>query len=188
MKLIVGLGNPGKDYEGTRHNCGFRVLDCFADMAQVEFNHDGFKGIYAKFKLEDEDIILLKPQTFMNLSGESVLAVATYFKIDTNDIIVVFDDMAIAPGEIRLRLSGSSGGQKGMKNIIELMKTENIKRIRIGIGEPKFDAINYVLGKPQKEEKQLIDQAVEKGAQAIREYLLKDFNAAMCKFNGGGKS
>jgi len=188
MKLIVGLGNPGKEYEGTRHNCGFRAIDAYAEMAQVEFNHEDFKGVYAKFKLDGEDIILFKPQTFMNLSGEAVFAITSYFKIKNDDIVVVYDDMAIEPGELRLRLSGSSGGQKGIQNIIDLLKTENIKRIRVGIGEPKFNAIDYVLGKPSKEEKPLIDKAIENAAFAIREFLLKDFNAAMCKYNGGGKS
>lgn len=188
MKLIVGLGNPGKEYELTRHNCGFRAIETYADMAQVDFNHEDFKGVYAKFKLDDEDIILLKPQTFMNLSGESVLAISSYFKISTEDIVVIYDDMAIEPGELRLRLCGSSGGQKGMQNIIDLLKTEKIKRIRIGIGEPKYNGIDHVLGKPSPEEQKLINTTIEKAALAIKEFLLKDFNAAMCKYNGGGKS
>ena len=185
MKLIVGLGNPGKEYENTRHNCGFRALDAYADMAQVSFNREDFKGTYAKFKLDDEDIILFKPLTYMNLSGEAVQQIVSYFKIPLEDVVVVYDDMAIKPGEIRLRLFGSSGGHNGIQNIIDHLSSQNIKRIRIGIGEPTFDPVNYVLGKPTKEEAELIDEGIEKASLAIREFLLKDFNAAMCKYNGG---
>ena len=133
MKLIVGLGNPGKEYENTRHNCGFKAIDAYAEMAQVDFNREDFKGTYAKFKLDDEDIILFKPLTFMNLSGEAVQAIVSFFKIPTEDIVVIYDDMAIKPGEIRLRLFGSSGGHNGIQNIINCLGTQNIKRIRIGI-------------------------------------------------------
>ena len=185
MKLIVGLGNPGKEYENTRHNCGFAAIEAYADMAQVDFNREDFKGRYSKFKLDDEDIILFEPLTYMNLSGEAVQAIVSYFKVSLDDIAIVYDDMAVKPGEIRLRLFGSSGGHNGMQNIINHLGSQNIKRIRIGIGEPTFDPINYVLGKPPKEEQPLIEQGINKAALAIREFLLKDFNAAMCKYNGG---
>lgn len=188
MKLIVGLGNPGKEYEGTRHNSGFRVLDAFADMADVDFSREDFKGVYAKFKLDDEEIILFKPMTYMNLSGTAVQEIVHYFKIKTEDILVIFDDMAIKPGDLRLRMNGSSGGQKGMQNIIENLGTDQIKRIRVGIGEPQYNAIDYVLGKPTGEQKQLIDSAIERASLAIREYLNHDFASAMSKYNGGGKS
>ncbi|MCQ2792919.1 MAG: aminoacyl-tRNA hydrolase [Bacilli bacterium] len=188
MKLIVGLGNPGKEYELTRHNCGFRVLDAFADMVDVDFSREDFKGVYAKFKLDDEEIILFKPMTFMNLSGNAVQEITHFFKIKTNDILVIYDDMAIKPGDIRLRINGSSGGQKGMQNIIDNLSTEEIKRIRVGIGEPKFGAIDFVLGKPSGDEKKLIDDAIERAALAIREYLIHDFQNAMSKYNGGGAS
>lgn len=189
MKLIVGLGNPGKEYELSRHNSGFRALDAFADKAKVEFNREDFKGVYAKFKLDDEDIVLFKPMTFMNLSGTSVIQIASFFKIKKEDIVVVYDDMAIAPGEIRLRLKGSSGGQKGMQNIIEQLGSEEIKRIRIGIGEPEYDAIDYVLGKPKGDEKLALDKGIEKAALAIKDYLFEDsFAKAMNRYNGGGDS
>lgn len=188
MKLIVGLGNPGKGYELTRHNSGFRAIDEFAEMAKVDFNREDFKGVYAKFKIDDEDIFLFKPMTFMNLSGTAVQEIAHYFKVDVNDILVIYDDMAIEPGEIRLRPSGSSGGQKGMQNIIDCLGTESIKRIRIGIGEPKYDAIDYVLGKPSDDEKDKIDSAIHNAALAVKEYLLHDFSRAMNRFNGGGKA
>ena len=185
MKLIVGLGNPGKEYKLSRHNSGFRVIDAFADMVDVDFNKEDFKGTYAKFKIDDEDIILFKPLTFMNLSGTAVLEIVHFFKINVDDILVIYDDMAVKPGEIRLRLKGSSGGQKGMQNIIECLGSSNIKRIRVGIGEPRFNVIDYVLGKPQGDEKIKIDEAINKAALAIREYLLYGFEKAMNKFNGG---
>lgn len=183
MKLIVGLGNPGKEYELTRHNCGFRAIDLFADKAGLVIDKEGFKGLYTSFKFEGESIILFKPQTFMNLSGTAVREIVNFYKIDINDIVIVYDDMALAPGEIRLRVKGSSGGQKGMQNIIDNLGTDEIQRIRIGIGEPEDDAIDYVLGKPSKEEKPLIDSALEKAAQAIKEYLVDSFVNAMNKYN-----
>lgn len=188
MKLVAGLGNPGKEYENTRHNCGFRVLDTFADMAGVDFNKEDFKGVYTKFKIDDEDVILLKPMTMMNLSGTSVQEVVKFFKIPTENIIVVFDDMAIEPGQLRLRQNGSSGGQKGMQNIIDCLGTQDIKRIRVGIGEPKFGAIDWVLGKPTGEDKDKLEDAINRGAEAIRTSLMKSFEIAMSYFNGGGKS
>ena len=183
MKLIVGLGNPGKEYELTRHNCGFRAIDLFADKAGLVIDKEGFKGLYTSFKFEGESIILFKPQTFMNLSGTAVREIVNFYKIDINDVVIVYDDMALAPGEIRLRVKGSSGGQKGMQNIIDNLGTDEIQRIRIGIGEPEYDAIDYVLGKPSKEEKAKIDSALEKAAQAIKEYLVDSFVNAMNKYN-----
>ncbi len=183
MKLIVGLGNPGKEYQLTRHNCGFRVLDAFADLVGIDIDREGFKGMYNKFKLDDEEIILFKPMTFMNLSGTAVQEIVHFYKIDLKDIIIVYDDMAINPGEIRLRLKGSSGGQKGMQNVIDNLSSEDIKRIRIGIGEPTFDAVDYVLGKPSAEEKKLLEEASEKAVKAIKESLLTSFEKAMCMYN-----
>lgn len=188
MKLIVGLGNPGKEYEQTRHNCGFRVVDSLADELGLDFNREDFDGSYVKFKLDDEDIILFKPMTYMNLSGTAVQKIVHFFKIKLEDIVVVFDDLAIKPGDIRLRLNGSSGGQKGMQNIIDNLGSQEIKRIRIGIGEPQFDVIDYVLGKPDKEDKEKIDKAISRAVKALKEFLNKDFQNAMSKYNGGGNS
>ena len=122
MKLIVGLGNPGKKYEHTRHNMGFDAVDLFSELAQIDVDKESFKGLVGRGKVFGEDIYILKPQTFMNLSGESVREIVNYFKIDINDIIVVYDEMALPVGKIRLRPSGSSGGHKGMQNIIEKLK------------------------------------------------------------------
>lgn len=183
MKLIVGLGNPGKKYEKTRHNMGFMVVDLFSELSFIDIDKEVFKGLVGKSKVYDEDVILFKPQTYMNLSGTAVLEIVNYFKINTEDIIVIYDDMALPPGKIRMRLEGSSGGQKGMQNIIDNLKTQNIKRIRIGIGEPEFDAVDYVLGKPSKDEQILIDEAILRAVNALKETLKTNFNRAMDQYN-----
>ena len=188
MKLIVGLGNPGREYAMTRHNCGFRVIDAFADAAGVDIDKEQFHGVYGRLKHNGEDVLLFKPLTMMNLSGTAVQEISHYFKIDDEDILVIYDDMALEPGTVRLRLNGSSGGQKGMQNIIDNLGTEEIKRIRIGIGEPQFDSIDWVLGKPSGEDKVKIDEAIDRATKAIREYLIHGFQNAMSKFNGGGSS
>ena len=183
MKLIVGLGNPGKKYEHTRHNMGFDVVDLFAEKAQVDIDKEAFKGLVGRGKVFEEDIYILKPQTYMNLSGESVREIVNYFKIDLGDLIVIYDDMALEPGKIRLRASGSSGGHKGMQNIIEQLGSEDIKRIRVGIGEPTYDTIDYVLSKPLKEERPLIDEAIKNAVNALKEILKENFDKAMTNYN-----
>ena len=183
MELIVGLGNPGKKYEHTRHNMGFDVVDLFSDLAQIDVDKESFKGLLGRGKVLGHDLMILKPQTFMNLSGESVRAVVDYFKIDVEDIIVIFDDMALAPGKIRLRNGGSSGGHKGMQNIIDHLGTDKIKRIRVGIGEPTYDVIDYVLSKPTKDEQELIDNSINDAVEALKTILKNNFEVAMNKFN-----
>lgn len=183
MKLIVGLGNPGKKYEHTRHNMGFDTVDLFAELAKIDIDKEAFKGLVGRGKVFDEDVYLLKPQTFMNLSGESVREIVNYFKIDIEDVIIIYDDMALEPGKIRLRASGSSGGHKGMQNIIDQLGTEEIKRIRIGIGESLDDTIDYVLSKPLKEERPLIDEAIKNAVEALKEILKSNFEKAMTNFN-----
>ena len=131
----------------------------------------------------DQDVVIFKPTTFMNLSGTAVQEVVHYFKIAIEDIIVVYDDMALEPGRIRLRNEGSSGGHKGMQDIIDHLGTDAIKRIRIGIGEPSFDAIDYVLGKPTKDEQVLIDDAIKEAVEALKTYLKNNFEVAMNRFN-----
>ena len=171
MKLIVGLGNPGKKYEHTRHNMGFDVVDLFAELAKIDVDKEAFKGLVGRGKVFDEDVYILKPQTFMNLSGESVREIVSYFKIELEDIIVVYDDVALPVAKIRLRASGSSAGHKGMQNIIDNLHTEDIKRIRIGIGEPIYDTIDYVLSKPLKEELPLVEESIKKACDALKEKI-----------------
>lgn len=184
MKLIVGLGNPGKKYENTRHNMGFMVIDAFSDLAKIDVDKEVFHGLLGRGKVFDEDVFLFKPTTFMNLSGTAVKEVADYFKIPIDDILIVYDDMALSPGQIRLRLKGSSGSHKGMQNIIDNFKSENFKRIRIGIGEPTYDSKDFVLSKPSKDEMPLILFAVERASEAIKEMLKKNsFEKIMSQFN-----
>jgi PTH1 family peptidyl-tRNA hydrolase len=185
MRLFVGLGNPGRQYEGTRHNMGYMAVDKFMELVHADFDRSGFKGVYGIVKNPalTEPIIVLKPETFMNLSGESVLECASFYKIDVEDIIVVYDDMAIAEGQIRLRLDGSSGGHKGIQNIIDKLGTEKIKRIRIGIGEPQFDSIDFVLGKPSAESMPLIEEATDNAAKALLDIERRGFQFAMTRYN-----
>ena len=183
MVLIVGLGNPGTKYEKTRHNMGFRVLDLLSEETGIEVTKEVFNGLLGRGKIFDNDVLLFKPTTYMNLSGTAVQQVVHYFKVNIDDIIVVYDDMALAPGTIRMRIQGSSGGQKGIQNIIEQLGTDKIKRIRVGIGEPIDNAIDYVLGKPTKEEEPLINDAVIRAVEAIKEALKSSFEKAMTKYN-----
>jgi PTH1 family peptidyl-tRNA hydrolase len=184
MKLIVGLGNPGKKYEHTRHNMGFDAVDLLSDLSQIDVDKEVFHGLMGRGNVFDEDIMLFKPTTFMNLSGTAVREVINYFKIPLEDVVVIFDDMALEPGKIRLRLDGSSGGHKGMQNIIDLLGTNEIKRIRVGIGEPgENDNIDYVLSKPVDEERELIQDAIKNAVEALKEMLKSNFDRAMSKFN-----
>lgn len=184
MKLIVGLGNPGKDYEKTRHNVGFMTLDRLADAFQVSIDAKKFKGEYVKFKYHGEDVIFLKPMTYMNLSGESVREVMNYFKITVDDLIVIYDDMDMPVGKLRLRESGSAGGHNGMKSIIAQIGTQNFKRIRVGIGKhAHMKVIDYVLGRFDKTEQPLIEEGIDNALKAVQITLDKDFTAAMNALN-----
>lgn len=183
MLLIVGLGNPGIKYRGTRHNMGFRVVDLLSEKTSIDVNREVFDGVMGRGKIFDQDVVLLKPETFMNLSGKSVQQVVHFFKIPLENIIVCYDDMALPVGTMRMRMSGSSGGQKGMQNIIENLSSEAIKRIRIGIGEPEYDAIDHVLGKPTKEEEELLVEPIERAVNAIIETCRSNFEKAMSKYN-----
>ena len=185
MKLIVGLGNPGKQYEGTRHNMGFMVLDCFAELCAGDFDRDRFNGIYGIVKNDafPEPIIIAKPMTFMNASGDFIRPLMEYYKIDVSDLLVVYDDMALPEGAIRLRPFGSSGSHNGMKSIIANLKTENFKRLRVGIGEPPHSGIDHVLTKPKGEALEKITAAVELAAKAVRDYVLHGWDYAMNHYN-----
>ncbi|MEE0441655.1 MAG: aminoacyl-tRNA hydrolase [Thomasclavelia sp.] len=184
MKLIVGLGNPGKEYAGTRHNCGFMVIDRLASKLNVDVDQNKFKGLYAKVKYRGEDIILLKPQTYMNLSGESVNAVMNFFKIDKEDLLVIYDDLDMPVGKLRLRKTGSAGGHNGIKNIIAHLNSQDFKRIRVGIDRHKYmNVADYVLSRFSKVESEAIEQGIENAANAVLDYLDNDFNHAMNYYN-----
>lgn len=184
MKMIVGLGNPGREYEKTRHNVGFMVMDRIADVFNVSIDMKKFNGEYVKFKYQGEDVILLKPMTYMNNSGESVIQIMNYFKIDVSDFLVIYDDMDMPVGKLRLRESGSAGGHNGVKSIIAHVGTQNFKRIRIGIDKhPRIKVVDYVLGRFNKDEQPLIDEGIENAVKAVQVFLEKDFVAAMNGFN-----
>ena len=184
MYIIVGLGNPGDKYEKTRHNVGFMVMDRLSDVMNVSISTTKFKGEYVKFKYHGEDVILLKPMTYMNNSGESVRQVMDYFKIDVEDLLVVYDDMDMPTGKLRLREKGSAGGHNGIKSIIAHVGTQNLKRIRVGISKNKlYSVVDWVLGHYSKEEEKLISEGAKHAAEAVLCYLDDGFNKAMNKFN-----
>ena len=184
MKLIVGLGNPGKEYAGTRHNCGFMVIDRLASKLNVDVDQNKFKGLYAKVKYRGEDIILLKPQTYMNLSGESVNAVMNFCKIDKEALLVIYDDLDMPVGKLRLRKTGSAGGHNGIKNIIAHLNSQDFKRIRVGIDRHKYmNVAEYVLSRFSIVESEAIEQGIENAANAVLDYLDNDFNHAMNYYN-----
>ncbi len=184
MKLIVGLGNPGKKYENTRHNTGFKVIDETLKKLNVKLDHNKFNADYACINRNGEKIYFLKPLTFMNLSGEAVAPFMKYFDIDINDLIVVHDDLDLPVGKIRLRQSGSCGGQNGMRNIIDLLHSQDIKRIRVGIGkDPLIPVVDYVLGKTKPEDLTAYNQSIDKASDALVYALDNDFSKVMSNFN-----
>lgn len=185
MKLIVGLGNPGKQYERTRHNAGFLAIDALLNKINASLDQEGFKAHYTTYRKNGEKVLIVKPQTYMNLSGESVRAIMDYFKVDVEDILIIHDDLDLPLGKLRLRTSGSSGGQNGMKNIIEHLSTKDIKRIRIGIAHDKtIDTKDYVLSKITGDDWTIMFDAVNKAAEAVLYWLDEpDFSKVMSKFN-----
>jgi len=185
MKLIVGLGNPGLRYKKTRHNIGFMFLDKFAKDNKLKFTLEKqLKCEIATFVYKSEKIFFVKPQTFMNLSSDAVLAVMNFYKIDFQDVLVIYDDLDLPTGKIRLRLNGTAGGHKGMDSIIKTLKTPDIKRLRIGIGrQDAYAVVDYVLDNFSKDERIEIELALDKATSIIMDYLDNDFPYAMNKYN-----
>ena len=183
MKLIVGLGNPGCEYENTRHNIGFIFIDKFAEFNKVEFK-EKFNGMYAKLKINNQDVILLKPLTYMNLSGECVIKYVKYFKIRPENILVIHDDLDMEVGKIKLKEIGSSGGHNGIKNIIFKLKTENFKRLKIGIGKNKLIPTDkYEIGKFSEKELEILKNKEEIIINLFLDYFKLPFNDLMSKYN-----
>ncbi len=183
MKMIVGLGNPGEEYINTRHNIGFTFIDSGLKDLNLNFKFEKkLKCELVKTNLYGQEVLFVKPMTYMNLSGEAVKLVKDYYKVDSSDIIVIHDDLDLPVGKIRIRANGSSGGQKGMKNIIDLLQTEDIKRIRVGISKGP-DIINHVLGKFKKEEQELINEIILKANDMLKDYLTLTFDKFMNKYN-----
>ena len=184
MKLIVGLGNPGKQYEKTRHNVGFLTIDSIAKKLNIELDKSKCKAIYGIYRHNGEKIIIAKPQTYMNLSGESVSSLMKFYDIDVKDLIVIHDDLDLPLGKLRIRYQGSCGGQNGMRNIIDLLGTSDINRMRIGISNDKnIDTKDYVLGKISKEDFEVLKKAIDKASDAIIYSFDHNFEEVMSKFN-----
>ena len=182
MKLIVGLGNPGKKYEKTRHNSGFMAIDYYAQKHDLTFKSK-FNGLYAKQTIKGENVIVLKPQTYMNLSGECVRDFAKYYDIDINDILIIYDDVDFEVGKFKIKRGGSSGGHNGINNVIENLKTNEINRIRIGISKNEIPLIDYVLGKFSKEDDEKIDSILETISNIIDDFSVNNINKLMEKYN-----
>ena len=185
MYLIVGLGNPEEEYSKTRHNIGFNVINKISDKYGIEVNKKKFDGLIGDGIIEGKKVILLKPQTYMNLSGKSIMQVINFYKIPLENIIVIYDDIDVEPGLIRIRKKGSSGSHNGMKSVIQELNSEEFTRIRVGIGKPKYDndMINYVIGTILEEDKKDLELGVEKAKEATIEILKKGIDIAMNKFN-----
>ena len=186
MYIIVGLGNPGRDYTNTRHNIGFDVIDTLADVAGISVIEKKHKAIIGKGVLDGQKVILVKPQTYMNLSGESVRDIIDYYKVDEEqELIVVSDDTSLDVGSIRIRKKGSAGGHNGLKNIIAHLGHDTFMRVKMGVGEkPKgYDLADYVLGHFSSTERKLMDEAAKTAVEAIRMMMAGDVDKAMNQFN-----
>ena len=184
MKLIVGLGNPGKEYENTRHNAGFKFIDKFAKANDLTFDKEKFNGLYANFTHQGEKVILLKPQKYMNLSGEVLIKFKDFYKIDTKDILVICDDLDTELGKIKIKYKGTSGGHNGLKNIENHLHTNEYKRIKIGISSNKnHDIMEYVVGKMPQEELEKLEKVTDQAPQIIKDYLNITFDNLMNKYN-----
>lgn len=189
MYIIAGLGNPGGKYDNTRHNAGFRVMDILADRMGILVEEKKHKALCGRGVLEGQKVILLKPQTFMNLSGESIRAAADFYKVEPENVLVVYDDISLEPGQLRIRAKGSAGGHNGMKNIIAHLGTQEFTRVKVGIGEkPKgMDLADYVLSCFSKGEQELMDQAFKEAARAVAVILGQGIESAMNEFNAKKK-
>ena len=186
MYIIAGLGNPGRKYVGTRHNMGFEALDAVAAKYNISIKKSKFNALYGEGSIEGEKVILVKPQTFMNLSGESIREFKAWHKVEPSQIIIIYDDVSLPVGKMRIRPKGSAGGHNGIKSIIYQLNTEEFPRIKIGVGSPEnpgFDLADYVLGRFTKAEvKELIPMAV-KTADAVGEIIRNGVEKAMSAFN-----
>lgn len=184
MKLIVGLGNPGKEYDSTRHNIGFMVLDLLAEKYNIKFNHEKFCGQYAETIINGEKYIFLKPLKYMNLSGEVVRDFIKFYKIDIDNLLIISDDLDMQTGKIKIKGKGSSGGHNGLKNIELHLNTNEYKRVKVGIANNKLmDTKDYVLGKFNKEDKNLIDMSLLKVISIIEDFNKITFEQLMSKYN-----
>jgi PTH1 family peptidyl-tRNA hydrolase len=185
MKLLIGLGNPGREYAQTRHNVGFIAIDELAHRHQITLDKEKFKGIFGTGTINGEKVVLLKPLTYMNLSGESVRPIMDYYNIDIEEIVVIYDDLDLPVGKIRLRTKGSAGGHNGMKSIIQHLGTQEFKRVRIGIDRPKngMKVPDYVLGRFSTDEVASVVDSIKITADACEKWMSHSFVDVMNEFN-----
>ena len=186
MYVIAGLGNPGKDYVNTRHNIGFDVIDRLAEEEKIPVLEKKHKAMIGKGYVAGQKVILVKPQTYMNLSGESIREVLEYYKVDAaSGLIVISDDISLDVGQIRIRKKGSAGGHNGLKNIIAHLGHDHFIRIKMGVGEKPagYDLADYVLGHFTREERMTMDEAAKRAAEALRMVITQDVDGAMNQFN-----
>ena len=184
MKLVVGLGNPGKEYERTRHNAGFMVLDELANNYNFSFSKNKFQGLYSEANINGEKVIFLKPQKYMNLSGEVIQSFLKFYKISIKDLLIFHDDLDLPCGKIRIKQKGSSGGHNGLKDIEKNIGTQEYNRVKIGIANNKdIDTKDYVLGNFSKEEIENINTSVKTSINIFEDFLTKDMEYLMQKYN-----
>ncbi len=186
MYIIAGLGNPGREYVGTRHNIGFEAVDTVAAKYNIAIKKAKFNALYGEGTINGEKVILVKPQTYMNLSGESIREFKAWYKAEDSEIIIIYDDVSLPTGKLRIRQKGSAGGHNGVKNIIYQLKTDVFPRIKIGVGKPEnedFDMADYVLGKFGKKEVELLVPSAVAVAEAVGVIISQGVDAAMAKYN-----
>ena len=185
MYLIVGLGNPESDYARTRHNMGFNVINKLAEKFDIKVNKSKFKAEYGTGTIDGEKVILVKPQTYMNLSGEAVQEFVSFYKVENKDLIIIYDDIDTVPGKIRIRKSGGPGTHNGMKSVVGCLNTTDFTRVRVGIGMPEFkdDLINYVIGHVPDAELEKLQTGVNAAAEAVEEIVKNGVDIAMNKYN-----
>jgi PTH1 family peptidyl-tRNA hydrolase len=186
MKVIAGLGNPGSKYEDTRHNVGFKVVDQLSESLSIPLNKQKFNGLYGIGEVNGHKICLLKPLTYMNRSGDSVIPLMNYFKVTQDDLLVIYDDLDTVPGKLRLREKGSAGGHNGMKSIIQHLGNQEFKRIRIGIGRPEpGEAVpDYVLKPFRPDQRDAVREALDRSVKASESWIQTPFSQVMNRYNG----
>ncbi|MFC4403575.1 aminoacyl-tRNA hydrolase [Gracilibacillus xinjiangensis] len=185
MKCIVGLGNPGRKYEKTRHNAGFMVIDYLLERHNWKLEKQKFNGLYTMETWEDEKVILLEPQTFMNLSGECLRPLMDFYQLEPEDVVVIYDDLDLPLGKVKLRQTGGHGGHNGVRSIIDHLGTKQFNRIRFGIGRPvqPIPVIDYVLGKFSADEQAALDDSIEHAANALEAWMRDSFQKVMNDYN-----
>ncbi len=184
--LVVGLGNPGSKYENTRHNMGFLALDLLAEQEHFTFNKLRFKAWTATCELGGEKVLVMKPQTYMNLSGEAVGEAARFYKIPPEHVLVISDDISLPTGKLRIRPAGSAGGHNGLKNIIQHLGSDRFPRIKVGVGSPQqagYEVVDWVIGKPLGEDRKTLQETLEKAAKAVSFLIAQGPEKAMNRFN-----